>query len=267
MELLPTIKPRVLAINFRAKAKPEERVLSVVSADGTVSVCRDEALLDGDPAALSVMHIGTTGAFRLEDRHKAEDWLNAGNATPAVGDVLLQSDQIRLRGDRALVVADAKHVDEYLCGLAGFAHNEKQIFEIETKISELWGRMRREIPLTEGPRIGELGRQGAIDRLVGELARIRMNLVTADQAIYRPASVLSPTAQRVANELALTSRHADRVEALDERLEVLEDTYQRISDRMLELRLHRRELIVEWVIALILFVEAFALLRSFMPMP
>jgi hypothetical protein len=54
--------------------------------------------------------------------------------------------------------------------------------------------------------------------------------------------------------------HADRVEALDERREVLEDNYQRISDRMYELKLHRRELIAESLIVLLLFAEAMALL-------
>jgi len=260
MELLPTIEPKIFAVSFRAKANPEDRVLAVAAEDGTVLACRDADPDDGAPAALSVMHIATTGAFRLEDRRKTEEWLNAGKASPAVGDALMQSDQIRLRGDRALIVADAKRLDEYLPGLAIFAYNEKQISDIEAKIAKLWEQMRGDIPLTESSRLSMLGRQGEIDGLVGDLARTRMRLTAADQAIYLPAPTLSLTAQRLQNELALTSRHADRVEALDERLEVLEDNYQRISDRMYEAKLHRRELVAEWMIALLLLVEAVALL-------
>jgi hypothetical protein len=260
MDLLPTVETKILAVSFGAKANPEERVLAVAADDGTVLACREVDLVGGTPGALSVMHIATTGVFRLEDRRKTEEWLNSGKASPAVGDALMQSDQIRLRGDRALIIADAKRLDEYLPGLAVFAYNEKQISDIEAKVAKLWENMRGDIPLTESSRLGMLGRQRGIDGLVGELARTRMSLTAADQAIYLPAPTLSLTAQRLQNELALTSRHADRVEALDERLEVLEDNYQRISDRMYELKLHRRELIAEWMIVLLLFAEALALL-------
>src|SRR5580658_6732807 len=259
MDVLPTIEPKIFAVSFRAKTNPEERVLAVAAEDGTVLACREADQVGGTPAALSVMHIATTGAFRLEDRRKTEEWLNSGKASPAVGDALMQSDQIRLRGDRALIIADAKRLDEYLPGLAVFAYNEKQISDIEAKVAKLWEQMRGDIPLTESSRLGMLGRQSGIDGLVGELARTRMSLTAADQAIYLPAPTLSLTAQRLQNELALTSRHADRVEALDERLEVLEDNYERISDRMYELKLHRRELIAEWMIVLLLFAEALAL--------
>jgi hypothetical protein len=260
MDVLPAIEPKIFAVSLRAKTNPEERVLAVAGEDGTVLACREVDLVDGTPAALSVMHIATTGVFRLEDRRKTEEWLNSGKASPAIGDALMQSDQIRLRGDRAQIIADAKRLDEYLPGLAVFAYNEKQISDIEAKIAKLWEQMRGDIPLTESSRLGMLGRQSGIDALVGDLARTRMSLTAADQAIYRPAPALSLTAQRLQNEFALTSRHADRVEALDERLEVLENSYQRISDRMYELKLHRRELIVEWMIVLLLFVEAVALL-------
>ena len=159
--------------------------------------CREADLVGGTPAALSVMHITTTGVFRLEDRRKTEEWLNSGKASPAVGDDLLQSDQIRLRGDRALIIADAKRVDEYLPGLAVFAYNEKRISDLEAKIVKLWEQMRGDIPLTESSRLGMLGRQSAIDSLVGDLARTRISLTAADQAIYLPAPTLSLTAQRL----------------------------------------------------------------------
>jgi hypothetical protein len=260
MDVLPAIEPKIFAVSFGGKANPEERPLAVAAEDGTVLTCREADPDDATPAALSVMHIATTGVFRPEDRRKTEEWLNSGKASPAIGDALMQSDQIRLRGDRALVVADAKRLDEYLPGFAVFAYNENQISDLEAKVAKLWEQMRGDIPLTESSRLSMLGRQSAIDAQVGDLARIRMRLTAADQAIYLPAPTLSLTAQRLQNELALTSRHADRVEALDERLEVLEDNYERISDRMYELKLHRRELIAEWMIVLLLFAEAVALL-------
>src|SRR5271166_4049886 len=157
MDVLPTIEPKIFAVSFRAKTNPEERVLAVAAEDGT-------------PAALSVTHIATTGVFRLEDRRKTEEWLNSGKASPAVGDALIQSDQIRLRGDRALIIADAKRLDEYLPGLAVFAYNEKQISDIEAKIARLWGQMGGDIPLIESSRFGMLGRQSGIDALVADLA-------------------------------------------------------------------------------------------------
>ena len=260
MDVLPAIEPKIFAVSFGAEANSEERVLAVAAEDGTVLSCREADPADGAPAALSVMHIATTAVFRLEDRHRTEEWLNSGKASPAVGDALMQSDQIRLRGNRALIIADAKRLDEYLQGLAVFAYNEKQISDIEASIAKLWEQMRGDIPLTESSRMGMLGRQIGIDGLVGDLARTRMSLTAADQAIYLPAPTLSLTAQRLQNELALTSRHADRVEALDERLEVLEDNYQRISDRMYEMKLHRRELFAESLIVLLLFAEAVGLL-------
>jgi hypothetical protein len=260
MDVLPAIEPKMFAVSFRAKTNPEERVLAVAAEDGTVLAYREADPPDETPAALSVMHIATSGAFRLEDRRKTEEWLNSGKPSPAVGDALMQSDQIRLRGDRALIIADAKRLEEYLPGLAVFAYNEKQISDMEVKIARLWGQMGGDIPLIESSRFGMLGRQSGIDALVADLARTRMSLTAADQAIYLPAPTLSPTAQRLQNELALTSRHADRVEALDERLEVLEDNYEGISDRMHELKLHRRELIAEWMIVLLLCAEALALL-------
>src|ERR1700728_295364 len=147
MDVLPAIEPKIFAVSFGATTGPEKRVLAVAAEDGTVLACREADQVGGTPAALSVMHIATTGAFRLEDRRKTEEWLNSGKASPAVGDALMQSDQIRLRGDRALVIADAKRLDEYLPGLAVFAYNEKQISDLEAKIAQLWEQMRSDIPL------------------------------------------------------------------------------------------------------------------------
>ena len=119
--------------------------------------CREGDPVDGKPAALSVLHIATTGVFRLEDRRKTEEWLDSGKASPAFGNALMQSDQIRLRGDRALIIADAKRLDDYLPGLAVFAYNEKQISDIEAKIAKLWEQMKGDIPLTEFEPLGHAG--------------------------------------------------------------------------------------------------------------
>jgi hypothetical protein len=259
MEPLPPVNPKIIAVNFRPQAKPGERILGIVSEDATVAVSAEQGGADGATVGLSVMLVSGPGAYSLEDRRKTEDWLKGGKASPAVGDALMQSDQIRLRGDRALVVAGPAHIDDYLLGLAAFAYHETQIVGLEADLADRWRRLGEDIPLTETIRMRDLDRQAAVDALVGDLTRIRMHLVVVDQTIYRPASALSPPAHRLLNELALTSRHADRLEVLGERLEVLEETYERISERMLELSLHRREMIVEWAIALLLLVETLAL--------
>ena len=174
MDVLATVEPKILAVSFGAKANPEERVLAVAAEDGTVLACREVDQVDGTPAALSVMHIATTGVFRLEDRRKTEEWLNSGKASPAVGDALMQSDQIRLRGDRALIIADAKRLDEYLPGLAVFAYNEKQISDLEAKIARLWEQMRSDIPLTEFEPLGHAGASKR-DRRSGRRSRSHSN--------------------------------------------------------------------------------------------
>ena len=162
-------------------------------------------------------------------------------------------------GDRALIIADAKRLDEYLPGLAVFAYNEKRISDLEANIVKLWEQLRGDIPLTESSRWACWGAKAG--SMVWSGSRSHSDESDGGgPGDLSAAPTLSLTAQRLQNELALTSRHADRVEALDERLEVLENNYQRISDRMYELKLHRRELIAEWMIVLLLFAEALALL-------
>ena len=73
MDVLPAIEPKIFAVSFGATTGAEERVLAVAAEDGTVLACREADQVGGTPAALSVMHIATTGAFRLEDRRKTED--------------------------------------------------------------------------------------------------------------------------------------------------------------------------------------------------
>ena len=71
MDVLPTVETKILAVSFGAKANPEERVLAVAAEDGQYWRVGGDPFY-GTPAALSVMHIATTGVFRLEDRRKTE---------------------------------------------------------------------------------------------------------------------------------------------------------------------------------------------------
>ena len=63
MDVLPTVEPKILAVSFRAKTNPEERVLAVAAEDGTVLACQEVDQVDATPAALSVMHIARPGYF------------------------------------------------------------------------------------------------------------------------------------------------------------------------------------------------------------
>ena len=185
MDVLPTVETKILAVSF-AKANPEERVLAVAVEDGTVlgvsggrSARRDTRRAFSDAYR---HHRGVSPRGPSQDRRMVE----LGNASPAVGDALMQSDQIRLRGDRALVIADTRRLDEYLPGLAVFAYSERQISDLEANIAQALGTDERRHSAYQSSR-GMLGRQGAIDGLVGDLARTRMSLTAADQAIYLPA--------------------------------------------------------------------------------
>jgi hypothetical protein len=252
---------RWLAISFRSAPAAGERVLAAVSEDGVKAVAAD--LAGGPPSAevgsaMTVAVVAGPGALPLDEQQRLEDWIARASQTDPAGDLRFQSDRVRLKGARALIYAAASVLDDYLLGLAAFAYNEIEIGELRSDVSEKWRQL------------GALLGGGGVDKLdrdpreaavaVAEIGQLRMRFVALEQAVFYPPAPVPAGAHRLLNELALLNRHTDRLEAIGERLEVLSEVSQVWADRSLATSQHRREIIAEVVISILLLIETVVIL-------
>ncbi|MBB4865112.1 hypothetical protein HNP46_003988 [Pseudomonas nitritireducens] len=185
-------------------------------------------------------------AWMGEELHDSSPVLEA----PSFGERVLW------RPGRAVVIGNAERYDELLDGLIAFAWYEYRLRLLEQAVAAAWLPAADHIRLTHQVARRDLARQGQINGCVQSTTSWRMAFVRVEAHLETPPRHLAGPIQRLYNELAVQANTHDRLAALDERIEVLQDLYELATDRLSEYRYFRRELQVEWLIVAILLIEA-----------
>jgi len=187
-----------------------------------------------------------------------EEWFKRG--IPADGSIpvldVALPDRILWRPGRAVMFGSAERRDEILKALAVFSYLESEVRDLESGVQRHWGFARQDAALThrvggkslnEWPRVCEITEWAALSRL---------KFSAVDATLYMPPSVIGPKGRRMLLELARLTRMPDRLEFVDDQIQVFEELYRQANDRLSDYRYYRRELQLEAAIIILLVMQA-----------
>ena len=100
----------------------------------------------------------------------------------------------------------------------------------------------------------DLKRQAHVDAMTRLGWRLRMEHLNLKRQLEHPVAG-TPGELRLFRELTLQSGLADRLGALDDPIECIQDLYESANDRLSEFRYFRREYAIEMLILLVLLAE------------
>jgi hypothetical protein len=203
-----------------------------------------------------------TGAASFEEQKRAEAWMARppfAEARPTI-EVLLRSERVLWRPGRALLFGAADRMADNLAAIVDFAFHEGELRRLEQEVAADWPRLEADADLGHQVKGSDLRRTEQVNAITKATALRRMRFARLEPRLDRVSLGLEAGARRIVAELSIQGEVEDRLQALDDSLEVFEDHYQTVNERLSELSLYRRELFVEgWIVAL-LFTEVMLLI-------
>ena len=199
---------------------------------------------------------GSAVPYDLQKR--GEEWMSPPDrpdAAPTV-EIVMRSDRILWRPGRSLMQGAPDRMDEVLLALADFSFYELELRRLEDEISADRETVEKDAPLTTADMTsGSLASLRHAADMASNMTRRRLRFARLEPRIEHPSATLPPAARRLGSELLTQTEVLDRIEAVDDRLEVYEDLYELANDRLSEYRYWRSEALLEIGIVVILLVE------------
>ncbi len=188
---------------------------------------------------------------------RAERWMRApaeGRDTSTV-ELALNGDRVLWQPRRMVVEGALERLDDLVRALVHVAFQERDLQQLEREVEVEWPVCEADISLTHqvGPK--ELQRWGHVNACTERAARRRMRYTRLADRLAIPPQGSSTVTSRWMTELTRRTGVEQRLEQLDDRLEVVEDVYELANDRLSEYRYFRIECFIEIVVAGLLLAE------------
>jgi len=163
----------------------------------------------------------------------------------------MKSGKILWRPGRAVVQAGGEYLNEWLIAMADFAFREGQLRKLEDPVRADLTAAPQDIPLTHAVSPADLKRQYHVNEMTSRNTLARLKFVQWGPRLEN-TSRLSGFSKLIISELLEKTRISDRLKALDDQLEVLQDLYESANDRLTEFRYFNEEVHLErWIIFLL----------------
>ena len=197
------------------------------------------------PDALSTMDL----------RRETEAWLDKINGmaeTPAV-ELVATPNRIIWHRHRVVVLGEKNVSEEAFMALVEFGFFESELRKLESKLQDYFAICPRDICLTHGVGSSDLRRQAHVNKMTQQITSSRMEFLRLIPCFDKLYGRLTPHTKPIIGELTKKTRvWNDRIEAVDDQLEFLEDLYELANDRLTEFKYFRGESTLElWIIALL----------------
>ncbi len=170
-------------------------------------------------------------------------------------DLTLRSDRIVWRSGLALTVCSGDRLDELLIALTYFSYFVSQVSRIEGELSRGWPALREHMALNHQIEGKDLAMQATVNAKTLWATNLRADFASIDPFVDAVPNYMPASAKRMVQELVNHTELLARMRAIDDQLEVFEDTYELANDRLLEFRYYRGEFILETIIILVLLTE------------
>lgn len=211
-------------------------------------------------AELQFLFIDSAWGHESEWPMRARAWMVTGPPGEPFVDLVHRSDQILWRPGRAVLVGSVERVDENSAALIEFALHEAALREIESDVESAWPAADRDVCLVREVDGSHLRRRGHVNVTTERIVRGRIRFARLERRLEHPSALLAPHARRLVTELAVAVDVPDRLRALDDQLEVLEDLYELANDRLSEFSYFNGEKRLEMLVIGLLAVEVVLLI-------
>jgi hypothetical protein len=197
---------------------------------------------------------GSTTAF--DEQKRGEQWMakpDDPNAEPTV-EILMRSDRVLWRPGRAMMQGAADRLHETLLALADFSYYESELRKLEHELHADGEILSRDVPLTTAAvNKHSLHAVRHVHERTCTMTERRIRYSRLERPLEKPSITLPGAGRRLVSELLVQCEVQERLKAVDERLEVYEDTYELANDRLMEYGNFRAEAKLEiWIIVILL---------------
>ncbi|KYF65271.1 hypothetical protein BE11_22720 [Sorangium cellulosum] len=178
--------------------------------------------------------------------------------------IMLQGARIIWSPGRAGLVATAERLEALRRAVIDFSFFDGEVRQFEAELAEAWPHLEADTPLAFDFDIRALPRRDELARRFQRVIGLRARLVQVSPAIDSPPVHPPTLAGQLKERLKERSRLAERIEFVDEQLELLERVYELCGQRSSELVIARNEARLEWIVIILLATETLALLVDLM---
>jgi hypothetical protein len=163
---------------------------------------------------------------------------------------------------RAAVFGAPEQFDDALPALAALSFLAQGVSSLESEARAVFAGLERDAGLTHAVGASDLARQGHVDAMTRRGWRLRTGQIALTRLAERPCE-MTPAALRLFRELALQISLEERLAALEDMIECIQDLYESATDRLTEFRYFHTEYRVEILILIVLLAELLLLARDF----
>jgi hypothetical protein len=168
-------------------------------------------------------------------------------------EVTWRGDYVAWQPGLAVLSVRAEHEDDVVAAITYFSFYEGELRKLEQRVDELWPKAERDIALTHQVKKHDLARTDSINELTRVVQLARMRCLRIAWLLENPdAALLSHAGRQIVSELVGRGNIENRLEAVEDRLEVFSDLYELANDRLSEFSFFWREYTLEvWILAML----------------
>ena len=186
-----------------------------------------------------------------------QKWIAGPTDPDATPTILVQhnGESIRWRPGQALVQCTSERREEILAALVEFTFYEGELRALEGQLEAREAQAQADVSIAYQIRSRDQKHWTRLEEAIEYFARIRLSYARLEPFLAKPSRALPSQSQHFVSALFREADVEDRLEALNDRLEVLEDLYEGANDRVADYRSYRKSAFLEIVITMLLFVE------------
>jgi len=214
------------------------------------------ALTSSTDPAPHLVFLASGAATPYEVQREAETWVLADCTAPLRLDLLFRSDRVIWTAQRALVLGAPDRLPEVKAAVQLFTRLESELRAIEHTAREGLRSAESDVTLTHAVKTSDLAQQARVG-IMTQLAHLnRIRLTRLEMMLAQPSEGLPGSSRRMLSEMTQQAEFADRLRAVDDQIEVAQDIYDTVNDRLTEFSHFLREYRVEILIVVMLALEA-----------
>lgn len=222
------------------------------------------SFLDRFQLPVILLPAGSGTPFELQK--KADEWMSGpaiDGSVPSICEVPLRGGRLRWRADRVLAVVGMDHVCEALAAIAYFSWFSQQVAAMEELLDAEWPQLHTDALFVGSTPPNRTDRDRLAYRAV-EMFQRRQRFMCLTIGLEQPDCLQVGPARRIFLELTNQEDMASRLKLIDDAIEVAEDLYEHVNERVTERGYFLRGMVAETAILVAILADlAFSVWDAF----
>lgn len=210
-----------------------------------------------DRFLLPIILLPAGSGTSFEMQQKADEWMSGpaiDGRVPSVCEVPLRGGRLRWRADRVLAVVGTDHVCDALAAIACFSWFSRQVAAMEEALDAEWPQLHADALFTGSKPPNRTDRDRLAERAV-EMFQRRQRFMCLTISLEQPDCLQAAPARRIFLELANQEDMVSRLKLIDDAIEVAEDLYEHVNERVTERSYFLRGMVAETAILLAILAD------------